>query len=435
MPGQDDTGPVAVQTTSGDNYAGRSRMLWTFSDQALSSLTNAALSIVVARAVAPGVFGSFALALLTYGFVVGLVRAFVGEPYMVRFSAANASERRRGTAWATGAALVMGVAAGLVCLVVALVASLFSGSAAAAFTALAISLPGLVLQDTWRHLFFAAGRPASATMNDLTWAVLQFGALGFLFLTGKPSVFVITLAWGLSALVGAILGWQQTGVAPSPRRAKAWVQETKDLSYPLGLGYAINTGAVNAVTYLIGFIVGVVAVGAMRAAQTLLGPLNLLFAGFNAFILPLMSRAAVRGERLLRLAILCSAALSTITAIWVTALVVLPDSIGVKILKDNWDGAAKVMLPSGLVLLAGAAVLGASSALVSLGRSDLMLRITRIQAPLMLVLGLAGAWAGGVVLGVYGLAAAQTMGLVYCWVLLLKADGDPRRGLADPEPA
>ena len=41
-----------------------SRMFWTFSDQALSSVTNAALAIVVARSVDSERFGAFALALV-----------------------------------------------------------------------------------------------------------------------------------------------------------------------------------------------------------------------------------------------------------------------------------------------------------------------------------------------------------------------------------
>jgi O-antigen/teichoic acid export membrane protein len=415
---------TADLTEAPAEHRGRGRIVWTFADQALSSLTNAALAIVVARTVTDGDFGAFALAVLTYGFIVGLVRTFVGEPFVVRFTAVGDAERRRGTAHATGAALSFGLLAAVGCLAAA---ALVGGLTAATLTALALSLPGLMLQDTWRHLFFAAGRPAAATINDLVWTVLQFGLLGVLLAGGSDSLFLITLAWGVSASVAAAVGYLQTGIAPSPRATVSWVRETRDISVRLGLGYAINMGAINLVTYVIGGIVGLAAVGALRAAQTVLGPLNLLFAGFNSFILPMLSRAAAAGERLRRTAILGSAALAVVSSAWIALLVLMPPSLGQAILGDSWEGAHRVMLPSGLLLLAVGLVLGASNSLVALSRSDLMLRVTTVQAPAMLLLGGLGAWRGGVVAAAYGVAIAQAIGVSFCWFLFLRADADPAR--------
>jgi O-antigen/teichoic acid export membrane protein len=417
-------GAHVAESEPAGNYSGRSRIFWTFSDQALSSLTNAALAIVVARTVSKGDFGAFALALTTYGFVVGLVRAFVGEPFVVRFSASEGDERRRGMAHASGTAVSLGAVAAVICLIVAAV---IGGVAGSAFVALALAMPGLMLQDTWRHMFFSAGRPAAATMNDLVWTVLQFGLLWMVLSSGDDSIFLITLVWGISALVAAAVGCFQTGVLPAPQYTWSWLKETKDIGIKLGLGFSLNMGAVNLVTYLIAGIVGLAATGALRAAQTVLGPVNLLFGGFNAFVLPVLSRAAATGGRLLRPAVLGSGLLAGVTGTWVAILVLLPDSIGRMILKDSWAGASTVMLPSGLLMLAGALVLGASNSLVALSRSDLMLRITSMQAPLMLAFGVIGAWQGGVVAATYGLVLAQTIGLAYCWYLFLKAEADPRR--------
>jgi O-antigen/teichoic acid export membrane protein len=410
-------------------YSGRSRVLWTFADQGLSSLTNAGLSIVVARTVSSDDFGAFSLALLTFSFIVGLVRAFVGEPFVVRFSSVSGLERRRGTSYASGAAITLGVLASGVCLVVALV---IGGPAALAFTALAICLPGLVLQDTWRHVFFASGRPAAATLNDLVWTVLQVILLWVLLAGHHDSVFLITLSWGASAVAAAFVGYVQTGIVPSPRAIVAWLKETRDIGVQLGLGFTVNMGAVNLATYAIGGIVGLVAVGALRATQVVLGPLNLLFAGFNAFVLPMLSRAAVEGERLLRRAVLGSLALGSVAGVWVAIMVLLPDRFGRMILGDSWAGASRVMLPAGLLLVAGALVLGASNSLVALSRADLMLRTTMVQAPLMLGLGLFGAWRWGVAGGAYGFAIAQLIGLVVCWYNFLQADVDPRRWAQSP---
>ena len=100
----------------------RSRVFWTFADQALSSLTNAALALVVAKAVTRDEFGAFSLALVTFSFVVGLGRSAIGDPFVVRFTDAEPATRRRATAQATGAALVFGAGAALLCAGAAMIA-------------------------------------------------------------------------------------------------------------------------------------------------------------------------------------------------------------------------------------------------------------------------------------------------------------------------
>ncbi len=87
----------------------KSRIIWTFADQALSSLANFALSIVVAREVSEDDFGSFSLMLVTFTFLIGLGRAGIGDPYVIRFTDATGTPgvgpsarppaRRSASAW------------------------------------------------------------------------------------------------------------------------------------------------------------------------------------------------------------------------------------------------------------------------------------------------------------------------------------------------
>jgi O-antigen/teichoic acid export membrane protein len=422
------TGPEVVDAVDGPPApAGpgstRSRVFWTFADQALSSLTNAALALVVANAVSRSEFGAFSLALVTFSFVIGLARGAIGDPFVVRFTDAAAGPRRRAVAAATGAAVVAGAGAGLLCAVAAL---FLDGQARPAMLALALSLPGLVLQETWRHAFFADGRPRAATVNDLIWTVAQFALIGVLLLRGQDSVFLITLAWGASALLAALVGIGQTGVRPALTAAPAWFRETRDLNVRMALDFALNMGAVNLAVFLVGGIVGVVGVGALRAAQVLLGPLNLLFAGLSAFVLPVLSRRAGAGRRLLRLSLTTSLACGAIAGAWVLLLLLVPESVGRRILGDSWDGARSVMLGSGVVSVAVAFVLGAALGLKALRRADRMLRVTFVQAPVMLGLGALGAWQWGAAGAAYGFAVAQVFGLAVCWTIFLRADRAPR---------
>ena len=84
------------------------RLHWGFADQVLSSATNFALSVAVARQVDPRGFGAFGVAMTAYILATGLSRAVVSEPLLVVFSATGDDDRRRGFADATGTALVLG---------------------------------------------------------------------------------------------------------------------------------------------------------------------------------------------------------------------------------------------------------------------------------------------------------------------------------------
>jgi O-antigen/teichoic acid export membrane protein len=409
------------------------RAFWTFFDQGLSSLTNAALAIVVARAVGAEEFGAFSLALVTFSFTIGICRGLISDPFVVRYSDVDPTDRHAAAARAAGAAVTFGAATGLICAVAG--ALVRTTNLRMALFALALSLPGLMLQDTWRHVFFAAARPAHAALNDGVWTVVQFAVLGGLLLAGVRSIFLITLSWGVAALAASVVGCVQTRVLPAPRATWAWLHETRDINVRMALDFALNMGAVNLAIYLVSAIVGLAGVGALRAAQVLLGPLSLLFSGLSAFVLPMMARRSGAGRRLLRTAFAASAVTAAVAGAWVAVLLVIPTPIGVMLLGDSWHGARSVMEGSGIVSVAVGLVIGASLGLKALGRADQMLRVTFLQAPVMLLLGALGAARFGAPGAAYGFAIAQVFGLVVCWMIFLRADRTARRPAPDPDPA
>lgn len=420
-------------TASSDEAGSRldtgKRAFWTFADQGLSSLTNAALSILIARTVSESAFGAFALGLLTYSFAVGLGRALHGEPFVVRFSAAQAGQRHAAVTRVTGSTVSLGVLSAIICAVVGVIGD---GSLREAFLALAICFVGLCLQDNYRYVFFARGTPASAFVNDLLWTVLQFGTLGVMIALGVDSVFQLTLAWGLAANAAAVLGMLQTRSFPRVQATLPWLREVADLNRALAMGFVINTGAIQVGTYSVGGLVGLAGVSALRGAQTLVGPLNLIFAGFNAFMLPVMTKRAAESRRLLPIALPGSVVLMVGAVVWVGALLLLPDRWGRELLGDSWPVASQALLPTGILMVAVAMVLGASNGLIARSRTDLSLRVTLVQAPLMLGLGVGGALLFGFLGAAYGFAIAQVAGLVLCWFFFLGVD---RRQPATTTPA
>src|SRR6201995_867866 len=151
---------MAVEATSGGNAAVGSsatpvpwrmarrvgqRLSWGVADQAVSSLTNFAVSIYVARVLGATELGAFSLAYVTYGFMLNASRGLGTDPLLVRFSGAEVPGWRNAVANCTGTAVSVGLASGLCALVTSI---LLHGPASRAFLALALPLPGLLLYDS-----------------------------------------------------------------------------------------------------------------------------------------------------------------------------------------------------------------------------------------------------------------------------------------------
>src|ERR1700685_1030813 len=85
---------------------------WGVADQAVSSLTNFAVSIYVVRTLGATQFGAFSLAYVTYGFALNASRGLSTDPLMVRFSGTDVATWRRAVANCTGTAALVGLVAG-----------------------------------------------------------------------------------------------------------------------------------------------------------------------------------------------------------------------------------------------------------------------------------------------------------------------------------
>ncbi len=396
---------------------------WNLTDQVISSATNAALSFLVARAVSVSDFGGFALAFTVFAVVTGLSRAVSTMPLSVRFTASEAREFDDATGAAVGTAVTLGVLAGLGCLVPGLI---LDGAAGTALLVLGLLLPGLLMQDAWRLVFFAEGRPAAAAANDAFWAVTQLLAVGGFLLAGMNTIGPMLLAWGGAAAAAAALGKRQSGVWPRPRRAWGWVRRHHDLTRYLLAEYVTVQGAQQGALLVIAGISSLAVIGALRGAQVILGPTTILAAGMNAFALPEMSRRrAMLSERdWNRGAVLLSAFVSLAGTAWGVIFLLLPDSLGVELLGDTWAGTRQVLLAT-VVGQAGAALgVGPATALYAMDRASSTFRIHVSFAPLMFVLSITGVSVAGAQGAAWGIAAAFWLVLPLWWVTLRRQARD-----------
>jgi O-antigen/teichoic acid export membrane protein len=399
-------------------------------DQAMGALTNFLLSIFIARTLGATQFGAFTVAFVTYGFVLNASRGLAVDPLLIRFSGTHLPTWRRAAAACTGTALLVGLVTGACALVTG---SFFGGTTGRAFVALGLTLPGLMLQDSWRHSFFALGRGYHAFINDTVWAMVQIPLMAFLKISGHADVFWLVLAWGGAAAVGAAIGILQARVVPAPADAAKWLWRHRDLG-PRYL--AANTGPAAATTlrsYGLTFILGLAAVGYIQAANTLMGPFNIVLFGLSLVIVPEAVRLRRRSPR--RLPLFCvaiSAGLTLLSLVWgAVLLVALPRGLGHLMLGSLWRPTYPLVLPATLSVASFCAATGAGTGLAALGAARRNLRAVILNSALLLASGLAGAVIGGTLGTMWWYAAASWLGSLVIWWQLRQAlqESGPRTPL------
>jgi O-antigen/teichoic acid export membrane protein len=390
------------------------RLGWGIADQMVSSLTNFAVSIYVIRTLGAAQFGAFSLAYVTYGFALNASRGLATDPLIVRFSSADPATWRRAVARCTGTAIVVGMATG-VCVLVA--AAVLSGTARAGFLALGLTLPGLMLQDSWRYSFFALGRGRQAFVNDMVWGLTLVPALVLLRKTGHADVFWFLLAWGATASIAAAIGPLQARVVPRLPGIWEWLSRHRDLGPRYFMEGITNSAGAQLRTYGIGLILGLATVGYVQTASTLTGPMVVLFLGMSLTAIPEGARVLRRSPRHLPLfCMLVSGGLALAGLAWgVVLLFALPRGLGSWLVGPVWRPTYPLILPQTLYVIGQGVGFGAGVGLHALGAARRSLRTMLITSSTYVVFSLAGAAAAGAVGTMDAAAAATWLAALLLW--------------------
>jgi len=411
------------------------RLGWGVADQAVSSLTNVAVSLYVVHSLGAAQFGAFSLAYVTYGFALNASRGLSTDPLMVRFSGVSVRAWRRGVRGSTGTAIAVGLVTGIVTLVAAV---LFGGVIGAAFLGLGLTLPGLMLQDSWRFSFFAAGRGGQAFLNDCVWGATLLPALVLLRVAHHGDVFWFTFAWGATACIGAAAGVLQAGLFPRPAYAWDWLTRHRDL----GTRYLIEGTLSSAVMQVRGYgtaaLLGLAAVGYVQASVTLVGPMTILSLGMGLVTLPEGARILHRSPRQFPLFCwLVSGGLALAGLAWgVVLIVAVPRGLGHVAVGSIWRPTYPLLLPQTVYLVGGGIAAGAGTGLHALGAARRSLRVAIIGALVASALAVAGAATYGAQGTIYGMAVGTWLGAALAWWEFSKAwhESKRTRAMAD-EPA
>ncbi|MBW1601132.1 hypothetical protein JJV70_03240 [Streptomyces sp. JJ66] len=385
---------------------GRTAALASVLDQGAAGLTNILVLILAARLSTATGFARFSMVYLVFTVTLGLFMAYVGQALvLVRGDAARVRTAcRSALAFTVVAALVTG--AGFALLGTAIPVP---GPALAALGAV---LPLVLLQDAARYCFSLLGRPDHALAADSVRLVATVAALTWQPDGASPARLV--LAWGLAALPSAVvaaallhrpLAGAATSLRPYLRRGH--------LGQRFAVEFAVGNGAGQLAVLGLGVVGSPLAVGALRGASALFGPLNVLFGAANGFGPPLLARLG--GSRsVVRATLLLGGVLAATGALWGTAWWLLPEDWGRQVLGDTWPAVASLLPASAAqYTLMGFGVSALLTLRVLSPRETLPVQV--VFSLLSVTLMYAGFQWAGVLGAAWGLAAGSGLKAAAAW--------------------
>ena len=405
------------------------RTTWSIVDQAVSSATNFAVALVLARSLGPDEFGQFAIGFAVWLFVDGVARPMLVQPYLVESATRPADDRAVAASHVAGSGTALGALAGAV-VVVAAVAGPFDPSAGRTLLVLGVALPALVLQDVLRFVGLSMGRPDRVAANDLVWGIAQGVVLVVLWTTDTLTAATATAAWGGGAAVAAAVGTVQFATMPAfGRSTLRWTSATARVGGWFTVANLLGSTSTLAVTIITARRLGSEGAGALRAVQSLFSPVALISAGTEGIALPEAARAATAGPARFRFAIVVYTVVLVAPAVVVGGLmIVLAEPLVEAVLGEEFAPAAVLVAPLAVAMAAAAGTSAAGLGLRALseGRALVIAQTPPaiVKAVLCWVLverhGLEGAgWAIAIGNGVH---------LLLVWILLLRRLRTPDAG-------
>ncbi|RKN12257.1 hypothetical protein [Streptomyces radicis] len=378
-------------------------------DQGVAALTNVAVVIVAARQSTVDDFASFAVVYTVFALLLGLTGAYVGQPLALRRGRESALHRhcRASVAFTLYASGALGA-------VLAAATVALPGGIAGGLAALGVVLPVVLTQEALRYAFAVLRVPHLALASDVV-----RGAVALPLLAAQPygtGPARMVLVWGLSALpalaLAGLLLIRRTRGARGAVGARALLDPRH-----LGRRFAVEFGVGNAGSQVavvgLGVLADPLAVGALRGASTLFGPMNVLFNAATGFGPPLLGRHG-GPHRQARAAGLAGGVLAAVAVALALALSLLPDAAGREILGDTWELAVELLPATGSQY--------AAMALGTCGLLTLRLLSPRATLPLQVVFSafsvcclLVGYGLGGITGAAWGLAFGSAAKAAAVW--------------------
>ncbi len=398
-------------------------MAWGVVDQAVSSLSNVVVLILVARSVEPTNFGAFSIAMEAYIVIVFAGRGMASDPLLTAHAADGPARLDR--AARAGATVMLGV--GVACAAVVGASGIFTGGPIGNHLAvLALFLPGLLIQDYVRNVFIVRQQPARALVIDALWLLVEVPLLVIAVRLGLDSVALLAL-WGVSGVVVGLIGLAWARLVPTGmHEARAWLGKHAGLWPYFLFENLVFRSTILVVMVGLSFMAGLDGVAGLRAATAVFAPVAVVGRGLAMVAVPEFARQASDPALVRRLVRRLAWFLTPLPLLLAAVLLASPDRVGTALFGESWALASPLLL-----LTAISAAVSMYSIAVAVGlrafqaaRAGLTARLA--VASLTLVAALAGGWLGGRIRGSRSLGC--DVARPGCRLVVAAAQGEPALG-------
>jgi hypothetical protein len=396
---------------------GLGRLAITFAapaDQAITSVSNILISVVVARSEDLREFALFSTFWLAHVLFLVVVRGMHGEVLQVVSARTPDSAVARQDSAVSVAQFALAVSTSY------LTASLFLGGSLRVYALLfALVTPFVFLQDHFRYTCFARLCIRDALHSDVAFLAIQVGSLvGFFAIWGHVTPAAAIFTWGLGAMI--------TLTARGPRAMlqcrlrSQWLIDWRFLASRFTVEALIMRGSSHLALIGVGLVASVDALGAIRGAALIFGPASVLLAGVLAIGIP---RAAREGSSFAKSDHTIRATFWFLLAVVAYALALsLPTGgIGPSMLGDSWRVTQPLIVPYAVLVFCTGLQLPASVRLRSEGHANESLKARGILAALRLGAAPTGVHWGSASGAVWGLVLAEAIGTTALWRQALRA--------------
>lgn len=398
--------------------SGATRRVLLVVDQGFFSLSNFVLSVGLASNLAVEDYGIFGLLFAVYWFFLGLTRACSSEVLAVAYQESRSPEAIR------SGAIRLGVSGSIAGGLLAALLAIFAESGRVGVIAVLAGGVGVALiQDVLRSSAIACGEWARAVWSDGTWLVVQMIGTAIVVLNSEDEqtrALGVSISWLVGALAGlaiVVVNWNRRG----SEAGYGYIGRHGNLIWRYVLEFGSSFGAFQLIYFIIAVVVGVAAVGSIRGAYTVVGPMGVVVSGMLAAAVPEMSRIYSE-TNVYRVVVRAGMYSLVIAAVFGIALIVwyaIPIDIGALLLGDTWSAAQFVVLPVFLGVFVNGLTVGPRAGVRSVSKRGEGILLRLIVAPMATLMALVGLLVSGVELAAWGIVAGNLVGLVVLWWQLL----------------
>ncbi len=293
------------------------------------SVGGLALSVAVARTSTIEVFGEFALAFALFTLANGIIQAGVTDTLMAVDPSLEIVKR-------TSSRVI------LISLVFAALMFAIGAATNLPFVELgAFGLVGSGLFGYVKTMNLVLFNPRAAFIQQGAWFVASLAASTLVILGGMNAVWGFAAWCWSSAAIGLM-----AALLSKYRIYPAWNKSPINLRLTAGFAavFLVLSGSVQVSWALLGQFTGLSTIGTLRAAGTIMGPVNLLVTSSQSLLIPFLSRLMNKDQsRVLRTSILATIFLCLACLPLSLLCAFFPESWGTLLLGDNWSHAQPLL--------------------------------------------------------------------------------------------